>query len=117
MQLRVKIREESQHQPETQSQKHELNIAKTKKALERKFLDCKKQIYLKKKPFECETCRKRFRYKSQVSVHQRFHTGEKPLCVQYLWETIPSILRPGRSHKSTHRGEAVFVQFVWEKIQ
>ena len=29
-------------------------------------------------PFECTTCRKKFRYRSTLMTHQRSHTGEKP---------------------------------------
>lgn len=42
MQLRVKIREEVLHQPETRRQKNKPNITKAKKTLEKKFLGHKK---------------------------------------------------------------------------
>ncbi|KAB1273207.1 Zinc finger and SCAN domain-containing protein 5B [Camelus dromedarius] len=55
-------------------------------------------------PYECRVCKKRFRYESQFTLHQRTHTRERPfrcnVCAKGFMQ--PSDLRV---HQRVHTGE------------
>lgn len=54
--------------------------------------------------YECGTCKKRFNYKSQLSIHERSHTGERPfecaICLKVFMHRSDL-----RTHQRIHTGE------------
>ncbi|KAM5207507.1 LOW QUALITY PROTEIN: zinc finger and SCAN domain-containing protein 5B-like [Hipposideros larvatus] len=54
--------------------------------------------------YECGPCKKKFQYKSQLSIHQRKHTGERPFkCTLCLKGFVQS--SDLRAHQRIHTGE------------
>ncbi|XP_057575680.1 zinc finger and SCAN domain-containing protein 5B-like [Hippopotamus amphibius kiboko] len=55
-------------------------------------------------PCECSVCKKRFPYQSQLTLHQRTHTGERPfrcnICAKGFMQTSDL-----RAHERIHTGE------------
>lgn len=59
---------------------------------------------MRQTPYECGTCKKRFNYESQLTVHQRTHTGDRPfkcmVCHKGFMQSSDL-----RVHQRVHTGE------------
>jgi len=56
------------------------------------------------KPYECEICGKKFKYRNQIPKHRRMHTGERPYNCEECGKRFTSSIHLTR-HTRTHTGE------------
>lgn len=56
------------------------------------------------KPYECDICGKKFKYRNQIPKHRRAHTGEKPYQCTTCEKRFTSNIHLTR-HIRTHTGE------------
>lgn len=61
-------------------------------------------LYIGEKPYECDICGKKFKYRNQIPKHRRAHTGEKPYECTHCEKKFTSNIHLSR-HIRTHTGE------------
>ena len=70
-----------------------------------------KRVHTDDKPFECNTCGKRFNARFNFESHLRIHTGERPFeCIQCEKTFIHSSDLSRHRHQKSHKNLQMFLR-------